>query len=77
MGNAKSVQPLYLCNHCVLERVATGESGACGGNSNRWGVKQTLSPHTMEKHPRSGLRWTTGIIPHLVQECQPQHSALW
>ena len=66
--------------HCVSERVAgvaTGGKWSVWGNYNRWGVLQSLLPHTMEKHQRSGLRWSAGIIPHLVQECQPQHSALW
>jgi hypothetical protein len=69
------VQP--LCFGTGSKRVATGGKWSVWGNYNRWGVLQSLLPHTMEKHQRSGLRWTTGIIPHLVQECQPQHSALW
>jgi len=83
MGNAKSMQPLYLCNTVFRKRDSGGSKRVATGKVKRVGEFQQMGskanalPHTMEKHQRSGLRWTTNIIPHLVQECQPQHGALW
>jgi hypothetical protein len=49
------------------------------GELQQMGSKANALPHTMEKHQRSGLRWTTNIIPHLVRDCQhtPQRVVEW
>jgi hypothetical protein len=76
----------HLCNLCTpcntvfRNRVASGESGACGGNHNRWGVLQPLLPHTMEKlNQHTGSRWSTADYYTTSRSglSTPQHSVLW
>jgi len=71
-----------LCFRTDSKRVAKRKKKSVWGMGRvevkRYGTE--FIPHTTGtlnlRH--SGFRWSAvDIIPHLVWECQPQHSALW